>query len=719
MSQHNSDLEQARRHVTAVRNFWYHLMTFVLVNTILVIIDVFAGDGRVLGLDWAFWIILFWGFGLAGHAISVFFGEERVRRTAGHGGFTPVLAILAIAGLVLSAAHPATAQEEGDVVPGVDGDAIRELVEQNMDEFDIPGLSLVVVKGPEIALLEGFGFADPASGIPVDPTETVFRIASVSKPLTALAVLRAASDGLLDLDADINDYLDFTIDEFDGTAATTAAILTHTAGFEDRSIGMATLDPEAIEPLGDWLPSNVPARLAATGDAQSYSNHGYALAGRVLEQTTGVDFRDYTRTELFEPLGMTSTTFDAVEPNGTAVGHLGLAGDRTPEEMLYLHPFPAGGAFTTANDMGKLIVELLGFETDVIDAEMRSAMLETAYRPLPEVPGRTAGGLLEKSVTGTRVIGHSGDIGTFAAEFWLVPEEGIGFFFAINAVDLEFSHEVVSGLLDLLVDMDSGPEPPEYTIAPELLDEYAGSYRWTRFSRSQADKIQALTPPYNLFIAANDDGTLTVEMLGVDEKWVYRPINDSAFIKVSGDLVVVGGLPLDPGDRIGFTRDDSGDVAYVHIAYEVIAAEKTPMYLMGIVQLATLGSIVLLFVLALGAWPIGAWLRRRKEGTLTDGGRWVRRLALTETGLVTAAVIAFFIGIGGTIQFGMPPMAILAIVLFTISAVVGLGLIPASVLTWMRGWLTVGERIVLSALALTTPILLWWTLYWNVFGFKF
>ncbi len=111
---------------------------------------------------------------------------------------------------------------------------VRQLVEEKRAEFDIPGVALVVVKGPEIALLEGFGLADPGNSVPVTATETVFRIASVSKPLTALEIHHAASDRLIDLDADINDYLEFTVGEFDGTVATTASILTHTAGFEDR-----------------------------------------------------------------------------------------------------------------------------------------------------------------------------------------------------------------------------------------------------------------------------------------------------------------------------------------------------------------------------------------------------------------------------------------------------------------------------------------------------
>lgn len=71
----------AEKHVTAVRDFWYHLMVFAVVCTLLVIVDLRAtSDGAVFGLDWAYWVILFWGLGVAGHAISVFFDDYRVRK---------------------------------------------------------------------------------------------------------------------------------------------------------------------------------------------------------------------------------------------------------------------------------------------------------------------------------------------------------------------------------------------------------------------------------------------------------------------------------------------------------------------------------------------------------------------------------------------------------------------------------------------------------------
>jgi hypothetical protein len=79
-------LERATTHTKHVRDFYYHLITYVFVCTLLVILDrrAGAGDQAVLGLDWAYWVILFWGFGVMGHAVSVFFGDRRVRKEYEH-----------------------------------------------------------------------------------------------------------------------------------------------------------------------------------------------------------------------------------------------------------------------------------------------------------------------------------------------------------------------------------------------------------------------------------------------------------------------------------------------------------------------------------------------------------------------------------------------------------------------------------------------------------
>ena len=84
MAQPDPRYEKAAEHVKSVRDFLYHLMVFGFVGTLLAVLDVRvpAGDGAIFGLDWAFWVILFWGFGVVGHAIWVFTGDRRIRKVA-------------------------------------------------------------------------------------------------------------------------------------------------------------------------------------------------------------------------------------------------------------------------------------------------------------------------------------------------------------------------------------------------------------------------------------------------------------------------------------------------------------------------------------------------------------------------------------------------------------------------------------------------------------
>ena len=113
-----------------------------------------------------------------------------------------------------------------------------------------------------------------------------------------------------------------------------------------------------------------------------------------------------------------------------------------------------------------------------------------------------------------------------------------------------------------------------------------------------------MTPPYNTFVSANDDGTLTVAWLGVDEEWDYRPTGPTTFAKVAGEPAVIEGLVLDPGERISFRVDD-GDVTYLHTSLRTAALEKISFLGLGIVHIATFFVIVILFVIS--GWWSGRW----------------------------------------------------------------------------------------------------------------
>ena len=566
-----------------------------------------------------------------------------------------------------SARGPASAAEFGAF--------LDRLMSAELERLDVPGAAVVVVRDGEVFFLKGYGLADREETVAVDPATTLFRIGSVSKPLTALAALQQVERGNLELDADINTYLDFRVPRKDGTAVTLASLLTHTSGFEERRIGMAARGARDVRPLGEFLRENVPARFAATGEVHSYSNLNYAFVGHLVEQASGRDFAAYMRDDVFGPLGMESSSFAQPLPAGLesrlAVGYVGSAGSRKPGERSFDRDYPASGAVSTAADMAQFMLALLEPDGRAVSPETAAVYLAPAYRPDPTVPGRTGGGLEELWWNGEQAVGHGGDTLSSAAQMILLPEQHTGYFLVYNAAVDEFRENVMRAILDRYYP-GRPAEPAFVSLDRGALARFAGKYRWTRFARSKADKILAWTPPYNTTVDANPDGTLTIRWLGVGEHWRYRPTGPTTFTKISGGRAVVDGLVLDPGDRISFSVE-GGRVTYLHTSLHTVALERVPVYLWGIVQLVAYVAIVALF------------------------------LGLSDSGVVYGATTAIYA----------------ATALITITAAAGLLLLPAAAGAWWKHWFTIGGRVSYSLLALTVPVLLWWALYWNLFGFRF
>lgn len=199
------------------------------------------------------------------------------------------------------------------VVPPLDDPAAlaeffdREMAAQ-MAEHGIAGGAIAVVKDGSVLFQKGFGHADVEAERPVDPETTMFRVGSVGKLFTATAVMQLVEQGQLDLDEDVNAYLDFAIPETYDEPVTLAHLLTHTAGFEARWIGMWPDSEEGVEPLGEWLRDHRPARVRPPGIVVSYSNYGMSLAGYIVERVSGLAYGDYVEQHILAPLGMDHST---------------------------------------------------------------------------------------------------------------------------------------------------------------------------------------------------------------------------------------------------------------------------------------------------------------------------------------------------------------------------------------------------------------------------
>ena len=151
---------------------------------------------------------------------------------------------------------------------------------------DMAGAVVVVVKDGQVLTQRGFGFADVARRRPVDPERTLFRPGSISKLFTWTAVMQLVEQGRLNLDADVNRYLDFEIPPRDGQPITLRNIMTHTAGFEEQVKTLIGYDREHAPPYDELLKRWIPSRVYAPGTTPAYSNYATALAGYIVQRVS-------------------------------------------------------------------------------------------------------------------------------------------------------------------------------------------------------------------------------------------------------------------------------------------------------------------------------------------------------------------------------------------------------------------------------------------------
>ena len=195
-------------------------------------------------------------------------------------------------------------QERGPTDPAELESFLDDLLKNEMEEYHIAGAAVSVVKDGELFFTKGYGYANLEKDIPVDPEQTLFRIGSVTKLFTATAVMQLVEQGKLDLDADINTYLDFRIPDTYPQPITIKNLLTHTSGFEDRLADVLVSDAADIVPARGWLVSHMHARVRPPGDSPAYSNYNAMLAGYIVARVSGQPYDEYIQDHILNPLGM-------------------------------------------------------------------------------------------------------------------------------------------------------------------------------------------------------------------------------------------------------------------------------------------------------------------------------------------------------------------------------------------------------------------------------
>ena len=299
---------------------------------------------------------------------------------------------------------------------------------------DIAGAVVVVVKDGQVLTQRGFGYADIASRKRVDPDATLFRPGSVSKLVTWTAVMQLVEAGKIDLDADVNRYLDFKIPPREGQPVTMRQVLTHTAGFEDRAKYLITYDPQQVLATDDYLKRWTPKRIFAPGSTPAYSNWGTTLAGYVVQRVSGMSFDDYVDSRIFRPLGMTRSTFrQPLPPALRPLMSTGYERASLPAKSFeFVNPAAAGSMSATGADMAKFMIAHLNDGAGLMRPETARLMHATATNTLPQL-NRMALGWFETNANNRRVIAHLGDVAAFHTALHILPAEKSGIYLSVNS----------------------------------------------------------------------------------------------------------------------------------------------------------------------------------------------------------------------------------------------------------------------------------------------
>jgi CubicO group peptidase (beta-lactamase class C family) len=480
---------------------------------------------------------------------------------------------------------------------------------------DIAGAVVAVVNGDSVVLAKSYGVADVATKRAWSPAETVLRPGSISKLVTWTAVMQLVERGVLDLDRDVNAWLDFKIPETFARPITLRHLMTHTAGFEERFGQRATYDPSRLVPLATYVKNNLPARIFPPGDVMSYSSYGAALAGYVIERVSHRPFADHVREQIFAPLGMSRSTF--VQPLPAELrGDMATAyvvASQRPQPYELTNAAPAGGLATTAGDMSRLMLAFLqegqleGHR--ILDASSVRRMYQPQRSAVPGIGG-TASGFFVRACGTRPVVGHFGSTLFWGSDFELIPEAGIGVFVSINSAGrLGSGASMLPRLTHELFDRYVGcgaasgqTASATGRTAPTSGDDARvnGQYRATR--RPETSFLRILNLLTAATVTSQSDGTIEVDAI---RGRGFEPVR----WREAGPLVYheEGGFR-----RLAFATDGSGGVWGFAVegdptsVYErVTGAHRWEWPLFGL-------ALLVLLVAAI-AWPVGFAIRRTRS----------------------------------------------------------------------------------------------------------
>ena len=609
-------------------------------------------------------------------------------------------------------AHELTADDLGAFLDG--------FMPQQIEHADIAGAVVAVVKDGKLLFAKGYGYADVEKKVPVSPETTLFRPGSISKLFTWTAVMQQVELGKLDLDRDVNEYLDFKIPPAFGKPITLRNIMTHSTGFEETAKDLFVASADDLRPNGEYLRVHMPARIFPPGTTPAYSNYATTMAAYIVERVSGQNFNDYVEEHFFKPLDMMHATFrqplpEALKPfmsNGY------LLGSGEPKPFEFVQVAPAGSLSASAVDMTHFMIMHLqnGRYGDVQILQPETAVeMHARQAGWPSAMNAMALGFYEQSRNGQRLIGHGGDTVSFHSNLHLMLDSGAGLFVSYNSRG-RAEIDPRGSLFDKFMDRyfpGAPPYDPALAAAAQDAPSVAGTYEISRRFETNVLAVTTVLGETKVSVNPKDNTISVAEFKGLNQQPLhFREISPMVFREVNGHT------------KIAFVNDPMGRrVAYIDYPFMVFQQVNNTLDKQ-IVNYVIMGFSLSVIVLTLLLWPIGAMIRKHygKLLTLDPGAKRLRMLVR----LVCFGAVAFVVGLlifvsktsapSGLSERGDTWLHLLQVV----GLLAGLGSLIAiynSLKSWGDGQQWFWNKIWNTLLAISCVGFFWFIYHWHLLNF--
>lgn len=573
---------------------------------------------------------------------------------------------------------------------------------QQLADEHLVGATVAVVKDGELLFAKGYGYADREKQIPVVADQTLFYPGSAGKLFTWTAVMQLVEQGKLDLQADINQYLDFTIPATFPQPITLEHLLTHTSGFEEQLAALQVASQADLQPIGDFLKTALPVRVYAPGTTFAYSNYATVLAGYIVERVAGEPFEQYLADHLLTLLGMThSSAYQPLPADlmaNLSKGYHYHNGQYEAVDFEWIAGAPAAPIHTTATDMAQFMIAHLNHgqagAARILQEATCDLMHQKHFAHDPRVNG-VGYGFMVSQQNGQTIAWHTGGSAHFNTMLALIPSENVGFFISYNTPIADLYQPLVS-FVDTFYPAPADTPMPSPSDTAVRIAALSGNYVSSRVAYRSSQKLSTWFAEA-LVVTPGANNTLQVGAR------TYAEVEPGLFRQVDGPR------------QLTYRTNEQGDVT--RLFFGQFAYFKVPWYQTATNQLL-MAAVALLMMLTAGiVWAIDR-LRRRRWGGVT-AGQWAgsARWAVVALGLLNSGLLAWFLValLGFADNFVFPTQtvtlltwlwainlpALLAILLFTVRAWVNH--------TWRPAW-----RIHYTLAALAGVLFLVFLINWHL-----